>query len=86
MSEKKKTVYFKRSKYRSGDFTENDLPLTRRRQFLDILKNDWKTLLLLGVILFFVSIPYLTIDFVHWFIVLIASITPSMSRFRFWKA
>lgn len=69
MSEKKKTVYFKRSKYRSSDFTENDLPLNRRRQFLDILKNDWKTLLILGVILFFVSIPYLAIDFVHWFIV-----------------
>ena len=69
MSEKKKTVYFKRNRYRSSDFTENDLPSTRRRQFLDILKNDWKVLLLLGVILLLTSIPYLTIDIIHWFLI-----------------
>ena len=70
MSEKKKTVCFKRNKYRDSEFTENDLPLNRRVQFFDIFKNDWKTLLLLGVILLFSSIPYLTIDVIHWFIVM----------------
>lgn len=70
MSEKKKTLYFKRNKYRDSEFTENDLPLNRRSQFFDIVKNDWKTLLLIGVVLLISSIPYLTIDVIHWFIVL----------------
>ena len=70
MSEKKKTLYFKRNKYRDKEFTENDLPLNRGIQFFDIVKNDWKTLLLIGVILLVASIPYLTIDVIHWFIIL----------------
>ena len=57
MSEKKKTLYFKRNKYRDSEFTENDLPLNRRSQFFDIVKNDWKTLLLIGVVLLVSSIP-----------------------------
>ena len=65
---KKKTVYFKRSKYRVDDFGLNDLPLNRRQQFFDIIKNDWKTLLWMGLILLFFSIPYLTVDVLHWFI------------------
>ena len=65
---KKKTVYFKRSKYRVDDFGLNDLPLNRRQQFFDIIKNDWKTLLWMGLILFFFSLPYLTVDVLHWFI------------------
>ena len=65
---KKKTVYFKRSKYRVDDFGLNDLPLNRRQQFFDIIKNDWKTLLWMGLILLFFSFPYLTVDVLHWFI------------------
>ena len=65
---KKKTVYFKRSKYRVDDFGVNDLPLTRRHQYFDIFKNDWKTLLFCGLLLFFFSLPYLTVDVLHWFI------------------
>lgn len=68
MDKEKKTVYFRRNKYRSDDFSIDDLPLTRRKQFFDILKNDWKTLLFVGLILLFVSLPYLTIDVIHWFI------------------
>lgn len=64
---KKETVYFKRNKYKSEDFTVNDLPLTRRSQFFDIFKHEWKTLLLIGLFLLLFSIPYLTIDFFHWF-------------------
>lgn len=66
--ENKKTVYFKRSKYRSADFLESELPNTRRAQFFDIFKHQWKTLLLLGLFLFLFSLPYLTADFFHWFI------------------
>ncbi len=65
---KKETVYFKRSKYRKDDFTIDDLPSNRGKQFFDIFKNDWKTLLFLGVILFLFSLPFLTITFFHWFI------------------
>lgn len=65
---KKKTVYFKRSKYRVDDFELNDLPLNRRQQFFDIVKNDWKTLLWMGLILLFFSLPYLSVDVLHWFI------------------
>lgn len=65
---KKKKVYFKRSKYRADDFGVNDLPLTRHQQFFDIFKNEWKTLLLMGVLLIFFSLPYLTLDVIHWFI------------------
>ena len=68
MDKEKKTVYFKRNKYRSEDFSIDDLPLTRKKEFFDILKNDWKTLIFIGLILLFVSIPYLAIDVIHWFI------------------
>ena len=65
---KKKTVYFKRSKYRAEEFSVNDLPLNRGRQYFDILKNDWKTIIALGFILLLFSIPYLTVGVLHWFI------------------
>ena len=65
---KKKTVYFKRSKYRAEEFSVNDLPLNRGRQFFDILKNDWKILVALGFLLLLFSIPYLTVGVLHWFI------------------
>lgn len=65
---KKKTVYFKRSKYRAEEFSVNDLPLNRGRQYFDILKNDWKTIIALAFILLLFSIPYLTVGVLHWFI------------------
>ena len=68
MSEKNKTVYFKRNKYRANDFSENDLPLSRGQQFFDIFKNDWKTLLFLGLIILLASLPYITLNIMYWFI------------------
>ena len=65
---KKETVYFKRSKYRKDDFALSDLPNSRGKQFFDIFKNDWKTLLFLGLILFLFSLPFLTLEFFRWFI------------------
>ena len=67
---KKETVYFKRSKYRNEDFALNDLPDNRGKQFFDIFKNDWKTLFLSGLILFLFSIPFLTLEFFHWFTII----------------
>lgn len=67
---KKETVYFKRSKYRKEDFALSDLPDNRGKQFFDIFKNDWKTLFLSGLILFLFSIPFLTLEFFHWFTVI----------------
>lgn len=67
---KKETVYFKRSKYRKEDFALSDLPDNRGKQFFDIFKNDWKTLLLSGLILLIFSLPFLTLEFFHWFIVI----------------
>ena len=66
---KKETVYFKRSKYRKDDFALTDLPSNRGKQFFDILKNDWKVLVALGLIFFLFSLPFLTLEFFHWFIV-----------------
>ena len=68
MSEKSKTVYFKRNKYRNEDFSINDLPLSRLNQFFDILKNDWKTLLYLGLIIFLAALPYISVNIIFWFI------------------
>ncbi len=67
---KKEIVYFKRSKYRKEDFALNDLPDNRGKQFFDIFKNDWKTLFLSGLILFLFSIPFLTLEFFHWFTII----------------
>ena len=65
---RKKTVYFKRSKYRAEEFSVNDLPRSRAKQYFDILKNDWKLFLLLGFFFVLFSIPYLTVGVLHWFI------------------
>lgn len=45
----------------SHDFSYNNLPLHRRGQFLDIIKNEWKTLLLLGLWFLIAAIPYIVI-------------------------
>ena len=65
---KKETIYFKRSKYRKEDFSLSDLPDNRGKQFFDIFKNDWKTLLLSGLILLIFSLPFLTLEFFHRFV------------------
>ena len=43
------------------EFTYQDLPRNRRSQFLDILKNEWKTLLMIGLWLLIGAIPYIVI-------------------------
>lgn len=43
------------------EFTYQDLPRSRRSQFSDIFKNEWRTLLLIGLWLLISAIPYLVV-------------------------
>lgn len=40
------------------DFLAEQLPDTRRKQFFDILKNEWRTLLLLGLLMALFFLPF----------------------------
>ncbi|MGI6713863.1 MAG: hypothetical protein ACOX3K_02245 [Bacilli bacterium] len=51
----------KKIKHPKADFTSSLLPQTRREQFKDLFKNEWKTLLALGFILFLFALPYLVL-------------------------
>ena len=56
--------YFKR-KARSSDFTIDDLPKTRKKQFLTILKNDYILLLKIGLVLFAFYLPMLIVELIR---------------------
>mgnify|MGYP003297642874 CR=1 FL=1 len=51
----------KKIKQAENDFSEALLPSTRRQQFKDLLKNEWKTLLTIGLLLLLFSLPYIGI-------------------------
>lgn len=44
---------------KNPDFLAEQLPSSRRRQFFDILKNEWRTLLFLGAVLCLFYLPFL---------------------------
>jgi len=48
-----------KTKYSQENFTAALLPSTRRAQFKDLFKNEWKTLLGIGFWLFIFAIPYI---------------------------
>lgn len=73
----KKTVIFKRQKYRVDDFSLAKLPDNRFKQFFDIFKIEWKTLLLLGCILLLFSLVFIVLEVLHTFV---ASNLPSQLR------
>jgi len=52
---KKKSITYVKS-----DFGYNNLPLNRRKQFFDILKNEWRTILILALIGLAFALPYIT--------------------------
>ncbi len=54
-----KKVKEKKIKKPTPDFLIEQLPTTRKKQFFDILKNEWRTILLLGVILVIFFIPFI---------------------------
>lgn len=45
--------------FRTNDFDISNLPRTRKEQFKDIVKNQYRTLLLFGLFIFLFSIPFL---------------------------
>ena len=49
----------KKKAYETSDFLVEQLPSTRRKQFFDIVKNEWRTLLLVGVWLGIFFIPFI---------------------------
>ena len=55
-----------RTKYSQKDFELNNLPSNRARQFFTIFRIEWKTLLLLNLILLLFFIPYFVLDIVRW--------------------
>ena len=55
-----------RTKYSTKDFELNNLPNNRARQFFTILRIEWKTLLLINIIILLFFIPYFVLDIVRW--------------------
>lgn len=53
-------------KYASNDFSKDDLPLNRRKQFFAIYKNEWKTFLLIGLIFLIPLAIYIVLQFMRW--------------------
>jgi len=49
----------KKNKYSDKNFNVSLLPSTRKEQFKDLMKNEWKTILGIGFILFLFAIPYI---------------------------
>jgi len=47
----------KKIKYSKTEFTSSMLPSTRKEQFIDIIKQEWKTLLYAGIMLFLSFVP-----------------------------
>ncbi len=48
----------KKVKMPTPDFLIEQLPSTRKKQFFDIFKNEWRTLLLIGLILVLFALPF----------------------------
>lgn len=55
-----------RTKYSEKDFELQNLPKNRASQFFTILRIEWKTLLLLNLIILLFFIPYFVLDIVRW--------------------
>ncbi len=53
----------KRNKFNKNDFTTNSLPSTRKEQFKDILKTNYRTIFRLGLLMLIFSIPILVFYF-----------------------
>lgn len=54
-----KKIKEKKAKKVVPDFLKEQLPNTRRKQFFDIIKNEWRTILLLGAILVLFFTPFI---------------------------
>ena len=52
--------------YSNKDFELNNLPNNRGRQFFTIFRIEWKTLLLLNLVILLFAIPYFAMDILRW--------------------
>lgn len=67
-----------KNKYSQIDYSNQQLPSTRRKQFSDIFKHYWRTYLLIGIIFLAFGLPLiLTIIFKNYTIIQIASSSAS---------
>lgn len=55
-----------RMKYAKNDFSKDNLPINRRKQFFAIFKNEWKTLLLIGLLLLIPLVIMIVLQFIRW--------------------
>ena len=55
-----------KTKYSEKNFDVNNLPNSRARQFFTIFRIEWKTLLLLNLLILLFFIPYFAIDILRW--------------------
>lgn len=53
----------KKIKARSSDYQYSDLPKNRTQVFFDVIKNQWRKLMFLGLLLLIAFLPYITIIF-----------------------
>ena len=55
-----------KTKYSKKDFEVYNLPKNRARQFFTIFRVEWKTLLLLNLLILLFFIPYFIVDVLRW--------------------
>ena len=65
MKKSNKKVKIGRQKYSSNEFDEVSLPHNRFFQFFDVIKIEWRTLLLIGLILLIFSLPLIIANFLQ---------------------
>ncbi len=63
MAKKNKKIKFQRQRYSVNEFDDSCLPTNRFKQFLDIIKIEWRTLFRIGFILLLFAIPFVIATF-----------------------
>ena len=54
----------KKTKFKSQDYSIDNLPSNRIEVFFDVIRNHWKTLLSIGLFLLLFMIPFLTLEII----------------------
>lgn len=54
----------KKTKFASKDYSIDNLPSNRMEVFIDVIRNHWKTLFLIGLCLLLFMIPFLTLEII----------------------
>lgn len=54
----------KKTKFASKDYSIDNLPSNRMEVFIDVIRNHWKTLFLMGLCLLLFMIPFLTLEII----------------------